>query len=150
MAEQASEQDILLAKRIISAAERHDHTALKVLLNEGSANVQDPTATVATSPLHAAIAACGKAEDGKEAGEDAVKTVELLLSNGAIWNDLNKEDDTPGCIALRNGQKKIYEIMVEAGIRAEILFARMEALGLGQNDDVGEEEEGLLICCLSA
>ncbi|KAF2712549.1 arginine N-methyltransferase 2 [Pleomassaria siparia CBS 279.74] len=127
----SSEDDILLAKRIISASERHDLAALTVLLKTGSANVQDPTATIATSPLHAAIVACGKVEDGK-AGDDAVKTVELLLQNGAIWNDLNKEDDTPGCIALRLGQKKIYEIMIEAGVRAELLFAKMEALGLGQ------------------
>jgi protein arginine N-methyltransferase 2 len=139
MADTASEEDILLAKRIISAAERHDISALKVLLKEGSANVQDPTATVATSPLHAAIASCGKAEDGKEAGDDAIKTVELLLENGAIWNDLNKEDETPGCIALRLGQKKIYEMMVEAGIRAELLFSKMEELGLGGDDEVVEE-----------
>jgi protein arginine N-methyltransferase 2 len=147
MAEQATEEDILLAKRIISAAERHDVPALKVLLKEGSANVQDTTtydtATVSKSPLHAAIASCGKAEDGKEAGDEAVQTVELLLQNGAIWNDLNSEDETPGCIALKLGQKKIYDIMVEAGVRAEILFAKMEALGLGTNtaeEDDGEEE----------
>jgi len=148
MATQVSEEDILLAKRIISAAERHDLLALQVLLKEGSANVQDPTATVATSPLHAAIAACGKAEDGKEADENAVKTVELLLQNGAIWNDLNKEDDTPGCIALKLGQKTIYDIMVDAGVRAELLFAKMEALGLGpskaeieaENMEVEEQE----------
>ncbi|KAF2259071.1 arginine N-methyltransferase 2 [Lojkania enalia] len=139
MADRASKEDILLARRIISAAERHDISALKLLLKEGSANVQDPTATTATSPLHAAIAACGKAEDRKEVDENAVKTVELLLENGAIWNDLNKEDETPGCIALRLGQKKIYEIMVEAGVRAELLFAKMEALGLSQ--DMEEEEE---------
>jgi protein arginine N-methyltransferase 2 len=143
MAEQATEEDVLMAKRIIGAAERHDLPALKVLLKEGSANVQDPTASVATSPLHAAIASCGKAEDGKEAGEDAVETVQLLLQNGAIWNDLNREDDTPGCIALRLGQKKIYDIMVEAGVRAEILFAKMAALGLGDNsvEEVEEDEE---------
>lgn len=141
MAEQASEQDILLAKRIIGAAERHDVPALKVLLKDGSANVQDPTATVATSPLHAAIASCGKAEGGKEAGDEAAQTVEFLLQNGAIWNDLNKEDETPGCVALRLGQKKIYDIMVEAGVRAEILFAKMEALGLGSNMMEDEEEE---------
>jgi protein arginine N-methyltransferase 2 len=134
MADQATEADILLAKRIIGAAERHDVAALKILLKDGSANVQDPTATVATSPLHAAIASAGKEE-----GDAAVQTVELLLQNGAIWNDLNKEDDTPGCIALRLGQKKIYNIMVEAGVRAEILFAKMEALGL--NDDADDEEE---------
>ncbi|PVI05832.1 arginine N-methyltransferase 2 [Periconia macrospinosa] len=139
--EPASEGDIQLAQRIISAAERHDVPALKVLLKEGSANVQDPTATVATSPIHAAIAACGKAEDGKEADESAIQTVNLLLQNGAIWNDLNKEDDTPGCIALKLGQKKIYELMVEAGVRAELLFSKMEALGLGGNDEAEEEEE---------
>jgi protein arginine N-methyltransferase 2 len=138
MALQATEEDVLMAKRIIGAAERHDVPALKILLKEGSANVQDPTAEVATSPLHAAIAACGKAEDGKEAGNEAVQTVELLLQNGAIWNDLNREDDTPGCIALKLGQKKIYDIMVEAGVRAEILFAKMAALGLGES---GVEEE---------
>jgi len=141
MAEQISEQDILLAKRIIGAAERHDVSALKVLLKDGSANVQDPTATVATSPLHAAIAACGQAEDGKEAGDEAAQTVEFLLQNGGIWNDLNKEDETPGCVALRLGQKKIYDIMVEAGVRAEILFAKMEALGLGFNTIDDEEED---------
>jgi protein arginine N-methyltransferase 2 len=144
MALQATEEDILLAKRIIGAAERHDVPALKVLLKEGSANVQDPTASVASSPLHAAIASCGKAEEGKEAGDEAVETVELLLQNGAIWNDLNQEDETPGCIALRLGQKKIYDIMVEAGVRAEILFAKMAALGLGDNTvevEVEEEEE---------
>lgn len=131
----------MLAKRIISAAERHDVPALKILLKEGSANVQDPTATIATSPLHAAIASCGKAEGGNEAGDDAIQTVELLLQNGAIWNDLNKEDETPGCLALRLGQKKIYDIMVEAGVRAEILFAKMEALGLGTDNAEEEEEE---------
>jgi protein arginine N-methyltransferase 2 len=139
MAEQATEEDVLLAKRIISAAERHDVPALNILLKDGSANVQDPTATVSTSPLHAAIAACGKAEDGKEADDAAIQTVETLLQNGAIWNDLNKDDETPGCIALRLGQKKIYDMMVEAGVRAEILFARMEALGMGDND-VEEED----------
>jgi protein arginine N-methyltransferase 2 len=145
MAEQATESEILLAKRIISAAERHDIPALKVALKEGSANVQDPTASVATSPLHAAIAACGQADEGNEADEKAVQTVQLLLENGAIWNDLNKEDETPGCIALRLGQKKMYDMMVEAGVRAEMLFAKMEALGLGSNtvevDEVEVEAE---------
>jgi protein arginine N-methyltransferase 2 len=137
MADQATEQDILLAKRIISAAERHDLDALKVLLKHGSAKVQDPT--TGTSPLHAAIEACGKAENGKEADDSTVQTVQLLLDNGAIWNDLNKADETPGCIALRLGQKKIYDMMVEAGIRAELLFSKMAALGIGQDDD--EEDE---------
>lgn len=141
MAEQATEQEILLAKRIISAAERHDVAALKVALKEGSANVQDPTAIVATSPLHAAIASCGKAVEGTEADDAAVETIKLLLDNGAIWNDLNKEDETPGCIALRNGQQKLYDLMVDAGVRAELLFAKMQALGLGTSAIEAEDDE---------
>ncbi len=141
MTEQALEEDILLAKRMISAAERHDLAALNVLLKNGSANVQDPTAPVASSPLHAAIAACGKAKNDKETSEDAIKTVQLLLENGAIWNDLNKDDETPGCIALRLGQTKIYEVMVEAGIRAELLFAKMEDLGLDDDSDGSDDDE---------
>ncbi|KAJ9614507.1 Arginine N-methyltransferase 2 [Cladophialophora chaetospira] len=144
MTERTSEDDILLAKRIISAAERHDVSVLQILLKNGSANVQDPTVSVASSPLHAAISACGKAEKGNEAGEDAVKTLELLLENGAIWNDLNKEDETPGCIALRLRQTKLYDIMVQAGIRAELLFARMEELGLSDDSDDDEEEDELV------
>jgi type IV protein arginine methyltransferase len=140
MSARASEEEVLLAKRIISASERHDLPALTVLLKSGSANVQDPTTEVASSPLHAAIFACGKAEDGKEASEDAIKTVELLLENGAIWNDLNAQDETPGCIALRLGQKKIYGLMVEAGVRAELLFAKMAALGLDDEEDEAEDE----------
>jgi protein arginine N-methyltransferase 2 len=27
------------------------------------------------------------------------KTLKLLLQNGAIWNDLDKKNETPGCIA---------------------------------------------------
>ncbi|KIW92634.1 uncharacterized protein Z519_06481 [Cladophialophora bantiana CBS 173.52] len=131
----ASEEDILLARRIISAAARHDVPALEILLKQGSANAQDATAPVASSPLHAAIVASGKAEDGKEAGDDAVRTVELLLENGAIWNDLNGKDETPGCIALRLGQKKIYDMMVDAGVRAELLFSKMETLGLDEDED---------------
>ncbi|EXJ69947.1 uncharacterized protein A1O5_07020 [Cladophialophora psammophila CBS 110553] len=135
MADLASEEDILLARRIISAAARHDVAALEILLKQGSANAQDAKAPVASSPLHAAIVASGKAVDGKEAGDDAVRTVELLLENGAIWNDLNGEDETPGCIALRLGQKKIYDMMVDAGVRAELLFSKMETLGLDEDED---------------
>ena len=144
MAAQISEDDILLARRIISAAARHDVSALHILLKSGSANVQDPTASVATSPLHAAIAACGNAKEGPQASEMATKIVQLLLENGAIWNDLNKENETPGCIALRLGQKQIYDIMVEAGIRAELLFARMEELGLNDDDQVDLYEDDIL------
>ncbi|KAF2755860.1 arginine N-methyltransferase 2 [Pseudovirgaria hyperparasitica] len=128
-----SDEDILLAQRIISAASRHDTEALKILLKSGgSANVRDDTRT---TPLHAAIAAGTKENEKK-----VVDTVGLLLQHGAIWNDTDKRDETPGCIALRLGLQEVYSQMVEAGVRAELLF---NALGSIERDmeDVEYDEE---------
>ncbi len=69
----------------------------------------------------------------------AKKTVKMLLQNGAIWNDLDKNNETPGCIALRLGIKELYEIMVDAGVRAELLLNRLD----GYEPLADEEEEGL-------
>ncbi len=56
----------------------------------------------------------------------ATQTVRLLLENGAIWNDVDANDETPGCLARRLGLKELYEIMVDAGVRAEILLNRLD------------------------
>jgi len=128
---EVSENDILLAKRIISAAERHDLSALRILLKEGSANVKE--STNGTTPLHAAVASCQQQKNGTSTStteDQTIKVVQYLLQNGAIWNDLNKDNETPGCIALRLGLTKIYDIMVDAGVRAELLFSKLEELGL--------------------
>jgi protein arginine N-methyltransferase 2 len=135
--QETSESDILLARRILSAASRLDLPALKIQLKDDptGANVRDPS--TGTTPLHEAIAS------GNTENEDqVVKVVEYLFENGAIWNDLNKEDDTPGCVALKKGLKKVYETMVKAGVRAELLFGKLSAMGLvGGNDDEEDEEE---------
>lgn len=69
--------------------------------------------------------------------EMAKKTVKLLLQNGAIWNDLDKNTETPGCIAQRLGLNELYEIMVDAGVRAEMLLNRLD----GYEPLTGEEED---------
>lgn len=136
-----SENDITLAQRIISASSRHDVAALRILLKEGSANVKDPA--TGTSPLHAAISACKAQQNGDAAvsqeDSDAVKTVRYLLRNGAIWNDLNNENETPGCIAQKLGQKEIYDVMVDAGVRAELLFEKLRALNPDEEDEEMED-----------
>jgi protein arginine N-methyltransferase 2 len=119
----AADDDILVAQRIISAASRHDLAALKILLKHGSANVRDSESR--TTPLHSAIASC---EGNTDSEEVALPVVTTLLENGAIWNDLDKADETPGCIALRLGLKKVYDTMVAAGVRAELLFNRLHEL----------------------
>jgi protein arginine N-methyltransferase 2 len=127
-----TEEDFQLAQKIIGAAARHDLAALSILLKDGSANVY----VNGQAPLHAAIA------KGADAEEETLRTVELLLQNGAIWNDLNSEDETPGCIALKLGLKKVYEVMVEAGVRAEMLFSKMQELGMDLDGDEEDENEG--------
>ena len=154
------------AQLILLAASQHNLESLRTLLRAGSANVQDPE--TGFTPLHAAIAACEPSHNvsddvqtnighvngtvnGTENGdhsstavsdvEAAGKTMKLLLQNGAIWNDVDKTNETPGCIALRLGLRALYEIMVDAGVRAEMLLNRLDEYEqLAGGDD--EEDEG--------
>lgn len=80
-----------------------------------SPNVQDPDTK--STPLHAAIASCVP-EDPAEKLVVAEETLKLLLMNGAIWNELDCNGETPGCLADRLGLPTLYEVMVQAGVRA--------------------------------
>jgi protein arginine N-methyltransferase 2 len=155
---------------ILLHASNHDVQALKPLLRiPGNASVQDPE--TGYTPLHAAIAACGPAKpsptssnpntntnvseiheskDGEAEEEEEVdiekakNTIEELFFSGAIWNDLDNNDETPGCLAYRLGRMELYEMCVNAGVRAEMLLGLMggyEPLA-GEDTDEEEEEEG--------
>ncbi len=158
-------------QEILLAASNHDLATLKPFLRiPGSASVQDPE--TGFTPLHAAIAACGPASshrknavedtstngvtnghvnDSEPTGEEeeeevdierAKATVKELFLSGAIWNDLDINDETPGCLAWRLGQKELYELVVEAGVRAELLMNLMGGYEqLPDDDDIEEEEE---------
>jgi protein arginine N-methyltransferase 2 len=158
----------LQTQLILLAASHHNLESLRTLLHTGSASVQD--LETGFTPLHAAISACedsstasSEAQDGsthaslpdgltngavngesKDAGETdveaAAKTVKLLLQNGAIWNDVDNDNETPGCLALRLDLKVLYEIMVDAGVRAEMLLNRLDEYEQ-LADDVESEEE---------
>lgn len=154
----------LESQQILSAAAQHDTPRLRVLLRTGSASPQDPE--TGRTPLHAAIAACesslplgpsngqvnGHGADGftHGASEDedsstdadigsAAITLRILLENGAIWNDVDKNNETPGCLALRLGLHELYAIMVDAGVRAEMLLSRLDEYE--RLSDVSEKDE---------
>lgn len=120
------------------------------------------------SPLHAAIAACDTEEESAETPSSAMtngdtatpdgytadsngmrpqeellqgakETIKCLQQNGAIWNQLDSNNETPGCIALRLGLTELYEMMVDAGVRAEMLLNRLEEY---ERLEDGEEAEG--------
>ncbi|KAL4959078.1 protein-arginine N5-methyltransferase [Aspergillus stella-maris] len=164
------EVDVDLAtQEVLLAASQHDIPKLRSLLrsNEAAtnpANVKD--SETGYSPLHAAIAACEPEEDEKRANgapngvetngtaengasgqesstiQSAVQTVKLLLQEGAIWNDLDLNDETPGCIARRLGLTELYEMVVDAGVRAELLLNRLDGYEeLMEDQDEDEEME---------
>jgi protein arginine N-methyltransferase 2 len=147
----------LSTQSILLAAAHHDVPSLRNLLRNSSANVQD--SETGYTPLHAAIAACepdnedektqtnggtnGLTKGHEEETEAAVKTMKLLFENGAIWNDLDANDESPGCIAHRLGLKELYELCVDAGVRAELLLSRLDEyqpLG-GVSSDEEEEDD---------
>lgn len=90
-------------------------------------------------PLHAAIAA-SQHDTTEEEGKENVKT---LLQNGAPWNQLDENLETPGCVARRLGLTELYELMVDAGVRAELLLNRLDgyqALPDGNSEDDEDED----------
>ncbi|KAH8170183.1 protein arginine N-methyltransferase 2 [Sarocladium implicatum] len=139
-------------RQVLLHAWSHDLDTLKKLLDaRGKASAQDPT--TGETPLHAAIRACGKADESDEdadaeaAEEDGVveearAVVQELFFSGAIWNDVDSNNETPGCVADRLGRKTLYNMCVDAGVRAELLFALMdgyEQLSSGSEDGADEE-----------
>ncbi|KAF8247353.1 arginine N-methyltransferase 2 [Wilcoxina mikolae CBS 423.85] len=123
---------------LLSAASTHNLPLLRELLKTTSAQTQDPT-TLCT-PLHAAVSSLSPTSSPSTLSA-ASETIKLLLSNGAIWNDLNAAGETPGCIAWQNGASECYELLVDAGVRAEMLLGRMAGWGVLDSDDDDEEEE---------
>ncbi len=117
--------------------------------------MQDPE--TGYTPLHAAIAACGPAhtpspdpncaveiqmgEEEEEIDlEKAKEVIKELFLSGAIWNDLDANNETPGCLAWRLGRMDLYELCVEAGVRAEILLGLLGGYEPLADEDSEDEE----------
>lgn len=139
-------------KQLLYHAWAHDLSGLKPLLDTpGNASLQDPT--TGETPLHAAIRACGPAEPKPEGASDedegpdgcvqeATDAIKELFSSGAIWNDVDNRDETPGCVARRLGRPELYRLCVDAGVRAEMLFGLLdgyEHLSSAGDDDLEME-----------
>ncbi|KAH8676080.1 arginine N-methyltransferase 2 [Xylariales sp. PMI_506] len=121
---------------LLNYAWHHDLAGLKPLLYvPGRASVQEPT--TGETPLHAAIRACGPAPSASI--ENAKAIVEELFMSGAIWNDVDSNNETAGDVAMRLGQTELYNMCVEAGVRAELLFGLLE--GYEELSSADEDEE---------
>lgn len=72
---------------------------------------------------------------------NAEETVQFLLENGAIWNQLDQRNETPGCLAHRLGLERVYQMMVDAGVRAELLLGRLSEYEALDGDPEEDEQE---------
>ncbi|KAH7034826.1 arginine N-methyltransferase 2 [Microdochium trichocladiopsis] len=129
---------------LLNHAWQHDLAALKPLLRvPGPASVQDPK--TGETPLHAAIRACGPAADASASSPDVVAkaaaVVSELFMSGAIWNDVDSNNETPGCVAARLGLEPLYTACMEAGVRAELLFGLLD--GYEELESEAAEDEML-------
>lgn len=81
--------------------------------------------------------------------EKAKAVVTELFLSGAIWNDLDMNDETPGCLAYRLGWMELYELCVQAGVRAELLLGLLgsyeELESEDEDEEVGENADGQVI-----
>ncbi|KAK2750628.1 Arginine N-methyltransferase 2 [Myotisia sp. PD_48] len=145
-------------QEVLLVASQHNIRRLRELIRENDklenpVNARDPE--TGFTPLHAAIAACEpESPDTDQNGansphstqdndliEKGIETVKFLLHEGAIWNDLDAKNETPGCLARRLKLNDIYELMVDAGVRAELLLARLEGYEPLQDDDDDDDDE---------
>lgn len=150
MADAALQEDLLgpelgsyvETQKVLLSAAHHDIGTLRSLLKSVPATVRDPE--TGYTAVHSAIAACASSrpDDSSEdvsidiakAAEDtatdqhrlAEETLKLLFQNGAIWNDLDSNNETAGCLAWRLDIRSLYDIVVDAGVRAELLLNRLD------------------------
>ncbi|RMZ90388.1 hypothetical protein DV736_g2387, partial [Chaetothyriales sp. CBS 134916] len=135
---------------LLQASSDHDLSKLQRLIDSccsfpecKAVDIQDPV--TGRTPLHAAIASCQAKSsnvDGDQVNQ-AHETVELLLENGAIWNQLDRNEETPGCVAFRLGLETLYQLMVDAGVRAEMLLNRLDEYGqLDADEEDFPDSEG--------
>ena len=145
------------AKNVVSAAASLSIERLQLALAaytfEGcrAADVQDPD--TGYTPLHAVIASSGPSTNGVVSTSDnpdtkellALDIVRLLFEEGAIWNQLDRNNETPGCIAHRLGLESLYQIMVDAGVRAEMLLNRLDDYEELADEDTDSEVEQISV-----
>jgi len=103
-----------LGSQLLDAAKKGDDEEVERLLAKRcDASYQDPDTGVSALMLGAA------------GGFGPV--VSELLINGAPYNAVDKHGKCAGNYALENGHSRIVDALVDAGVTAELLFAKMAA-----------------------
>ncbi|TGZ82036.1 S-adenosyl-L-methionine-dependent methyltransferase [Ascodesmis nigricans] len=167
----SDEDPLQIPLTFLTAASTHSLPTLRDLTKSHPALASAASTQYGQSALHLAVTAIEDIHERAPTAPEtdpwanAVESVKILLQSGAVWNELDCEGKTPGCVAWdmlqerkrklaarETGEKervekevealgRVYEVIVEAGVRAEVLLARMEELGLGGGAEESDEEE---------
>lgn len=129
-----SNEQLDLDRQFLDACSRLDRAAIESHLSaDCDAWFQDPV--TGEGPLHRAVIA------GDALGKDCIEVLDLLLSNGAVWNQMARNGETPGCTARRlyGASSAVYETLLNAGVRAELLLTALQGRTARQ-DGNGEDD----------
>lgn len=130
------------AQGTAEADDRVANIASKFTLSKRQAEKLESTST---TPLHLIAYNVPSPSDPNNKDEklssEEIQVVEAMVDelflNGAGWNLTDYRDKTPGCVLIDRGLKKtlIYDKILDAGVRSEMLFRKIE-------DNVEFIEEG--------
>ena len=106
-------------RALVDAGESADDAAVcaavrAALDGEAAGEANESEASTGATPLMLA-AQLGSSE-----------AVQLLLQQGAVWNAQDRQGNTAGEYALEAGAGDVYEAVLEAGVRTELLLAAMQ------------------------
>lgn len=144
-----TEEQISIDKELLKACEELNLTTLRLLESKNPDYwYQEPE--TGKGPLHIAVEAAPAGDS-----QIALDVLSLLLGNGAIWHQLSKDGETPGCTARRlfGPDSAMYACLVSAGVRAELLLTALskttsikdsslsaDAAAIQEQEDAEEEE----------
>ncbi|ODV65270.1 arginine methyltransferas-like protein [Hyphopichia burtonii NRRL Y-1933] len=107
-------------------------------------NIEDDEESSNTTPLHL-IASFMPGDASSEELEVIDEMVTILFEYGAGWCFTDINNETPGCILIRRNLKNtpIYQQIVDAGVRAELLLRKVSEFDMEvieDTDDLNHEQ----------
>ncbi|CCG82436.1 Arginine N-methyltransferase 2 [Taphrina deformans PYCC 5710] len=118
-----TEEQLQLNRKFLTACTELDLQAVQAHIDTGcDVWFQDPES--GEGALHiTVVAAHSRSEE-----ERGIEILNHLLSNGGVWNQMSKINETPGCTARRlfGHSSKIYQTLLNAGVRAELLLTALD------------------------
>ncbi|WBW71401.1 N-methyltransferase [Schizosaccharomyces osmophilus] len=106
--------------QLIEAAKQLDLAKVQEMVDQGAVTAALDVDS-GKNALHF-VALNANAENEKK----AVELAKWMLGNGGVWNGIDKSGETPGCIARRKNLNELYETIVDAGVRCELLLSLIE------------------------